>query len=154
MPLRACAFLIGGWKIRDTKREGELAEAAFEYKALKMGLKVLKPHGDSERYDFVIHNGRKFSRVQVRSTRRMSRPNVYSVATCFKINHGRGAVQQLPYSEKEIDYLAAQIVPEDTWYLVPVAALRGRLALLFYAKGHRNPGPDAKFKEAWDQFVE
>ena len=140
--------------MKDSKREGELAEMAFKYKALKMGFKVLQPHGESERYDCVLQSGRRFCRVQVRSTRKMSRPNMYNITACFRINHGRGAVQLLPYSEKEIDFLAAHIVPEDVWYVIPVAALRGRLALRFYAKGYRTQGPDAKYKEAWEQFIE
>jgi PD-(D/E)XK nuclease superfamily protein len=146
---RAPFLLLGGWgrdHMRDTKREGELAESAFLHKALKIGLKVSKPFGDSERYDFIVDNGRKRWRVQVRSTRTISRPKMYSVVACFKINHGRGAVQQVPYTDEEIDFLAVQVVPEDTWYLLPVAALRGRLRLNLYSKDHRKPGPEAKYK--------
>jgi len=39
---------------RNPKRAGELAEAAFLLKAQTMGFRVLKPWGDSERYDFVL----------------------------------------------------------------------------------------------------
>src|SRR6266496_3934328 len=37
-----------------TKRTGELAEAAFLYKAAGLGFGVAKPWGDSERYDFIL----------------------------------------------------------------------------------------------------
>jgi hypothetical protein len=135
--------------MRNLKREGELAESAFLHKALEMGLKVSKPFGDSERYDFIVDNGRKRWRVQVRSTRTLLHGNMYSVVACFKTHHRRGAVQQVPYTDEEIDFLAVQIVPEKTWYLVPVAALHGRLRLYLYSKDHRKPGPEAKYKEAW-----
>jgi len=131
------------------KREGELAESAFLHKTLAMGLRVSKPFGDSERYDFIVDNGRKRLRVQVRSTRALLNGNMYSVVACFKVHHGRGPVQQIPYTDEEIDFLAVQVVPEDTWYLVPVAALKGRLRLNLYSKNHRKPGPEAKYKEAW-----
>ena len=141
--------------MRDTKREGEVAEAAFKYKALTLGLKVLVPLGDSERYDVVIHSGRKFSRVQVRSTRTMSRWKMYSVASCYKINHGSGrATEHVPYTEKEIDILAVLLVPEDTWYILPVAALRRRVRLNLYSREHKRPGPEAEYKEAWERLGE
>jgi hypothetical protein len=141
--------------MRETKREGEIAEAGFAYKAMKMGLAVLKPLGDSERYDSVVNRGRKFVRVQVRSSQTMSRWKMYSVASCYKINHGSKArAEQVPYSEEEIDFLAVHLVPEDTWYLLPVAALRGRVRLNFYSEQHGKPGPEAEYKEAWGALME
>ena len=139
--------------MRNLKREGELAESAFLHKALKMGLKVSKPFGDSERYDFIVDNGRKRLRIQVRSTNRTSRSKMYTVAACFKMRRGRGLVQHLPYSDEEIDFLAVQVVPEDTWYLLPVTALRGRMRLNLYSRDHRNPGPEAEFREAWEPLL-
>jgi len=140
--------------MRDTKRADELSESAFLHKALKMGLKVSKPFGDSERYDFIVDNGRKRWRVQVRSTQTVSRWKWYSVASCYKINRGGGApTEHLPYTEGEIDFLAVQVVPEDTWYLLPVAALRGRRRLNLYSKDHREPGPEANYREAWEPLL-
>ncbi len=140
--------------MRDTKRQGEIAEAGFVHKAMKMGLTVLKPVGDSERFDFVVNRGRKFVRVQVRSSQTMSRWKMYSVASCYKINHGgRAPAEQVPYTEEEIDFLAVYLVPEDTWYLLPVAALRGRVRVTLYSKAHGRPGPEAEFKEAWEALL-
>jgi hypothetical protein len=136
--------------MRNTKREGESAQAGFIHKALKMGLTVLEPFGDSERYDYVVNRGRRFLRVQVRSSQTMSPWKMYSVASCYKINHGKKApAQQLAYTEEDIDILAVYLVPEDTWYIFPVAALRGRLRLTLYSKDHGKPGPDARYREAW-----
>ena len=49
----------GGKERPNTKRTGELAEAAFLHKAVGLGLKVTKPWGDSERYDFVADAGER-----------------------------------------------------------------------------------------------
>ena len=38
----------------NTKRKGELSEAAFLLKAAGLGFGVAKPWGDSERYDFIL----------------------------------------------------------------------------------------------------
>ena len=55
-------------KARNTKRTGELAEAAFLHKAVGLGFRVTKPWGDSERYDFVLDSGRRLWRVQIKCT--------------------------------------------------------------------------------------
>ena len=39
----------------NTKRRGELSELAFAYKAASEGFGVAKPYGDSERFDFILH---------------------------------------------------------------------------------------------------
>jgi len=139
--------------MKNTKRDGELAESAFLHKALEMGLKVCKPFGDSERYDFIVDNGRKLWRIQVRSTRTLRHGKLYSVATCFTIHDAKGPAQQVPYTDEEVDFLAVQIVPEKTWYLIPVAALRGRLRLNFYSKLRRKQGPEEEYREAWGPLL-
>src|SRR5713101_7800325 len=41
-------------KRANSKRKGELSEAAFLLKAASQGFGVAKPWGDSERYDFIL----------------------------------------------------------------------------------------------------
>ncbi len=83
------------------KRDGEQAEAAFLNKATGLGLSVAKPWGDSERYDLIVDSGRRLWRVQVKSTR-------YVGERRFSIT-ARGCTAA--YTEDEIDFLAAYIVP-------------------------------------------
>jgi hypothetical protein len=52
----------------NTKRIGELAEAAFVVKAAGLGFAVSKPWGDSERYDFILDSGNRTWRVQIKCT--------------------------------------------------------------------------------------
>ena len=55
------------------KLVGEQAECAFLYQAIKRGLVVSKPYGDSAPYDFIVDSGpyqgkpSRLWRVQVRS---------------------------------------------------------------------------------------
>ena len=48
----------------DTRKwSGEQAEAAFLHKATGLGLSVLTPWGDSERYDLVVGTGKRLLRA-------------------------------------------------------------------------------------------
>ena len=55
-------------KLKNTKRCGERSEAAFLHKASQLGFGIAKPWGDSERYDFILDNGRRLLRVQIKAT--------------------------------------------------------------------------------------
>ena len=54
-------------KRANSKRKGELSEAAFLLKATSLGFGVAKPWGDSERYDFILDSRERLWRVQVKS---------------------------------------------------------------------------------------
>jgi PD-(D/E)XK endonuclease len=54
--------------LKNTKRFGEHSEAAFLHKASSLGFGIAKPWGDSERYDFILDNGRGRLRVQIKAT--------------------------------------------------------------------------------------
>jgi hypothetical protein len=121
------------------KRDGEQAEAAFLNKATGLGLSVATPWGDSERYDLIVDSGRRLWRVQVKSTR-------YVGERRFSIT-ARGCTAA--YTEDEIDFLAAYIVPLDLWYVVPVKAFAPRKCLRFYPEGENSVGRYEKYREAW-----
>jgi len=88
------------------RRYGELAEAKFLAKAAGMGFGVSRPWGD-ERYDFVLDSSHRFSRVQVKSTRKSRAPRSYGVV----VSSNRLAA----YDATEIDFLVAYVVPLDLW---------------------------------------
>ena len=50
------------------KLRGEWMELLFMTRATEHGLRVMRPWGDSSRYDFVVETGGRFLRVQVKST--------------------------------------------------------------------------------------
>jgi hypothetical protein len=127
---------------RNTKRTGELSEAAFALKATMLGFRVYKPWGDSERYDFILDSGSRLWRVQLKCTE-VLRARGYDVQPTYSI-YGQGKVA---YTADDIDLLVAHIVPLDVWYLLPVEVFTPSKSLRFY--------PDAESKRArWEQYRE
>lgn len=128
---------------RESKRRGELAELAFMYKAAGLGFGVAKPYGDSDRYDFILDAGKKLWRVQVKSSSTMQHG-------AYLVNAQRHAGgQAIPYQVSEIDFLIAHIVPEDTWFVIPVKAFAPRRSVRVYPKASPR-GDYEKYREAWD----
>ena len=125
------------------KRLGELAELAFMCKAASLGFGVAKPYGDSDRFDFIVSWDRRLWRVQVKSTRTAHR-RVYEIGA-----HGCWGGSDV-YTKDEIDLIAAYVVPEDTWYLIPIEATRGRKRLCLHPNvPRRQCYKYEKYREAW-----
>ncbi len=125
------------------KQRGELAEMRFMLKAAGLGFGVAKPWGDSERYDFVLDSGKRFLRIQVKSTY-VARTQSYAV-------NAKGS-QNKAYTTEQIDFLVAYIVVEDAWYVIPIGAFAPRKVLKFYPSvcEQKNRGRYEKYREAWD----
>jgi PD-(D/E)XK nuclease superfamily protein len=120
------------------KQRGELAELAFLYRAAALGLGVLKPMGDSLPYDAAVDNGRCLLRVQVKSVGRPRR-NLYQIHTVHGIDPKK------PYTREQVDFLAAYVVSEELWLIVPVEVFAGRCAIYVPMKGPRY----RQYREAW-----
>src|SRR5438477_12810869 len=76
-----------------SKRQGELSELAFVYKAASLGFIVAKPYGDNERYDFVVDSGQRLWRVQVKST-----SYLHSVEATASLRSGTASARRFPTS--------------------------------------------------------
>ncbi len=133
-------------KRRNTKRTGELAEAAFLLKAESLGLRVAKPWGDSERYDFVLDCGGHLWRVQVKCTETVNAGGYQVQSTyCDKTKKGK-------YTAQDVDVLVAYVVPLNLWYVVPVEAFPASASLRFYLKGGCRRPRFEQYREAWHVF--
>ena len=132
---------------RNSKRTGELSEAAFLHKAVGLGFRVTKPWGDSERYDFVLDSGRRLWRVQIKCTA-VERAGGYHIQPIHFV-YGKNKVV---YTAEDIDVLAAHIVPLDVWYVVPVAALAQGKSLRLYPDDGCKTARFEKYREAWELF--
>jgi hypothetical protein len=132
---------------RNSKRTGELSEAAFLHKAVGLGFKVTKPWGDSERYDFVVDAGRRLWRVQIKCTA-AERAGGYHIQPIHFV-YGKNKVV---YTADDIDVLAAHIVPLDVWYVVPVEALAPGTSLRLYPEGGCERARFENYLEAWSFF--
>jgi PD-(D/E)XK endonuclease len=129
----------------NTKRVGELSEAAFMLKAQTLGFHVARPWGDSEPYDFILDSGCHLWRVQLKCTQ-VIRARGYDIQPTYAI-YGQGKVA---YTADEIDILVAHIVPVDTWYVLPVDVYAPSRSLRFYPDIECRRARWEKYREAWD----
>ncbi len=105
--------------------------------AAEHGLQVTKPWGEMARYDFAVEYGGQFWRVQVKSTMFVDRGG-YSCT----VRGCRG-----PYEGDPFDFLAAYVIPEDLWYIIPAEKIRGQGSIALYPRLKRSKY--GEFKEAW-----
>jgi len=129
----------------NTKRSGELSEAAFLLKAQSLGFHVAKPWGDSESYDFILDSGQHLWRVQLKSTQ-VLRARGYDIQPA-SVSYGKGKVA---YTADDIDVLVAHIVPANTWYVLPVEVFAPRKSLRFYPDIACKCARWETYREAWD----
>jgi hypothetical protein len=150
-----------------TKRCGEITQLAFALKAARLRFGVSHPYGDSERYDVILdcHRAQLFNlapcgscladrvrprliRVQVKATTQLV-DGLYRVNTNRRIN-GRA----VPYKLSEIDFIAAYVIPEDSWFIFPLPHILGATSLLLSPKNRRKPHPNNPYREAWHLLQE
>ena len=79
-----------------------------------------KPWGDNDSYDVVTEYRRKFNRVQVKCT-------IYVVRGPYVC---RVAAAHVPYTIEQVDFIAAYVIPIDTWYILPLKAVEGQGVLV------------------------
>jgi hypothetical protein len=99
------------------KERGEWVEALFTAAALRRGFKVLKPWGDSLPFDVALCFGNRIVRVQVKSTS-------CRIGTGYFCQFRPNYLSQ-PYTLKQLDFFAAYVIPQETWYLIPARRLLG-----------------------------
>jgi hypothetical protein len=147
-----CVPKASVWRVTNNWR-GDVGEAAFAYKAMRLGYVLSKPLGNIHRYDFVLEGSGKLWRVQVKTTAHME-AGLYSLHTrCF-------TQQRLgPYSAADIDFLVAYVMPEDSCYIFPVSVVAGRMSIMlrpkdFIRKRYFHRDPYARYLNAWHEFGE
>jgi PD-(D/E)XK nuclease superfamily protein len=133
-------FVVSG--ARTSKQVGEFFEAAFLTKAASLGFGVSKPWGESQRYDFIVDNGKQRWRVQVKAT-------ITKHCQSYVVNT-RHFWRKRPteYTNKEIDFLVAYVAPLDRWYVIPVEALKGRYYIRIFPKENKRARFE-QYREAW-----
>lgn len=128
--------------IKHPKLRGEWAELRFMAAAAEHGLHVTKPWGETAQYDFAVENEGRFLRVQVKSTGFKDRGG-YSCS----VRGSRGA-----YVGNAFDFLAAYIVPEDVWFIIPRDVVIGKRGIALYP--HLKKSKYGQYKNAWELLKE
>jgi hypothetical protein len=123
--------------IKEPKARGEWGESVFMVRAVEQGLPVSRPWGDSNSFDFVVGKPGRFVSVQVKST---------------TVKNGGGYVcsvrqNNAKYARGAFDFVAAYVIPEDVWYIIPAKKLAGRGYVTLCSKsGEAN---FEEYREAW-----
>jgi hypothetical protein len=120
-----------------TSRKGDADEAAFVARACELDFRVAKPWGNIDPYDLLVGMGRGFWRVQVK---RASQSGAEYVA--------RAGGGTSIYTKDDIDFIAAHLIQDNIWYIVPVEAFQGRTMLTFNPRPRRKNKYE-KYREAW-----
>jgi hypothetical protein len=131
----------------NTKRTGEFSEAVFLYRASQRRFAICKPWGDSERYDFILDNRPQpvvhLFRIQVKCTD-VLRAGAYETRATYTVGKGRAV-----YTKRDIDFIAAHVVPLDIWYIIPVEVCTPQPMLRFYPHRQARKMRLEKYREAW-----
>ncbi len=124
-------------KIADKKLRGEWAEMVFMTRIIELGIPISKPWGEMQSYDFVVGRTRQFVSVQVKST-------IAEEGSGYDCTVRGG---HKPYPPGSFDFLAAYVVHENAWYIIPEKEILGQDSVTLYPKS-----PDSKYeeyREAW-----
>lgn len=129
---------------------GHITELKFLLKATEIGLMVSKPLTHHSKYDFLVDSDGIISRVQVKSTNTIARRTKKAKLPRYKIMASNGANLKKAYTSLDIDFMVCYINCEDTWYIIPIKLLRGRVTLTFVPSGHKDQDEFFYYKNNWD----
>src|SRR5579864_2483068 len=131
-------------KRKNTKVTGERSESDFQSAAIHRNFGIARPWGDSRRYDFILDNGSALFRVQVKCTECL-RADAYETRATYSEGKGRAV-----YTKKDIDFIAAHVVPLDIFYIIPVEICTTQPMLRFYPHRTARVMRLEPYREAWD----
>jgi len=124
--------------IRNCKKRGEWVELVFAARATELGLQLAMPWGESSGYDFTVDQGWRIVRVQVKST--MCSEGAEGYSCTLKNSTG-------PYKRNSFDFVAAYVIPEDVWFILPEKKIRGMWSVGLYPK--LKTAKYREYQEAW-----
>ena len=101
---------------RDTKRVGDISEAAVALALLEAGYRVCVPFGENNRFDLVVERDNVLARVQVKTGRIRNGSIIFN---CFSSHTHRGGAAARRYIG-EIEYFGVYCAALRSVYLVPV----------------------------------
>ena len=120
-------------KISDKKLRGEWTEMVFLTRATELGLPVSKPWGESKSYDFVA--------VRVKSTIQEISEELKKGYSC-SVRRGRTT-----YRKGSFDFLAAYVIYEDAWYIIPEEVILGMKWISLATNSDK--ATYEQYREAW-----
>jgi len=123
-------------KLNIMKIQGDNAELKFMLLSQELGYIISKPFGDNSKYDLIIDNGNDLEKIQIKST---SRKDTSSGMDCYNCLVCSGSKQKQKYNEKDVDFIVIYVIPENTWYKIPVKEIKGKTVKLYpHRQSQRN----------------
>ena len=125
----------------NTKRTGERSEAAF-LTSPRPRLRRRQALGRLRTLRLLLDNGPRLWRVQTKCTECL-RADAYETRATY--------TRQIPrrLHPRDIDFLAAHVVPLDVWYIIPVEVCTPAPMLRFYPHRKAKKMRLEKYREAW-----
>ncbi|HTW30619.1 MAG TPA: group I intron-associated PD-(D/E)XK endonuclease [Candidatus Sulfotelmatobacter sp.] len=123
--------------IKNKKLRGEWVEQLFVVAAYEHGLPICGPWGEMRGYDFVVGWPGYFVAVQVKSTT----TDCYGGYAC-NIRQGHEV-----YAAGSFDFLAAYVVFEKAWYIVPAELVAGKYCITLFPESEKAKWEE--YREAW-----
>ena len=101
-----------------TKDIGNITEVSCMLEFMKLGIPVLIPYGDCQRYDFVVEINNKFYRIQAKTANTNYIEDGYISFKCDNTTTQNGKTIHHSYTENEIDFFSTFY--NGQCYLIPV----------------------------------
>lgn len=129
---------------------GRVNEYKFAAKAMEKGLIIAFPCSESLPYDFLVDNGNKVFKVQVKST---DSPEV-GRDNCYRVNVARSNDEA--YKEGDFDLMVIFVSQEDSWYVIPARFIKTKKIRIYTDDKvvSKRAIAYSVFKEAWEYFDE
>jgi prevent-host-death family protein len=121
--------------VDNPNRKGNVAELAIAKEAASLGLSVLMPITEHERYDLALGVGGRLLRVQCKWANRKG--DVIAVHLASTRRGGNGYIRR-NYSPSEIDAVGVYCADIDRCFLIPISVIAGQWAIQLRLAPTRN----------------
>jgi prevent-host-death family protein len=122
--------------VDNPNHKGNVAELAIATEAARLGLSVLKPLTEHERYDLVLGVAGRLYRVQCKWG--ACRGNVIEVRLKSSYHSPTRGYVITTYDETEIDFVAVYCGDLGRCFLLPIALIAGRTMMLLRLQPAKN----------------
>ncbi len=120
----------------------------FMSRATSKGFKLSKPLFP-EAYDFILDNGIRALKIQVKASATKKPIKSAPEALCWIVSMYKGHLSKTLYTYKDCDFFLVHLYVENIWYVIPRQEAKTKLTMYPYVETCRL----YKYKEAWDLLL-
>tara|TARA_B100001094_G_C17669119_1_gene547886 strand:+ start:21 stop:482 length:462 start_codon:yes stop_codon:yes gene_type:complete len=131
-----------------------IGEVLFLAKCMELGLVASRPFSACK-YDFVVDNGNRLLRVQVKMT--SSTRDTKSSGDVYVVKVANGSGSKRRYTKEQVDVIAVLCHPIGVWYIIPIENAGEKLSMYLYPHrslmGDFSTGMHESFFNKWIHIV-